>query len=351
MKIFIDDQYKTIYDGEFTHWIEDSVINPLKEKFDVYVAKSSDETKTKLTIEVYDLVIITGYDIEPLTYVDRKKSPDTKYFCIIYEMNAERLVSVFGENVEDKLSDIITLKSRLIFLCSGIIVPSKTVKEQISNLYAGYKREGLDISKKIIDQELVYKNHYQAKSKQFDYDYVFINNSINGASILLDDFSKIIFDFCGRSDGLITNIKVLINANNIPSNLVSKIGNAGLKDKFILLDECDQEDIYNLSYHSICNFFISSFDENPYQIINACESKKSITFLNSFNDFYASEFSTLDTVYYDPSMNFVDLINDVLNINKESRSEIIKNNKKIIEEYSNHNSKELIKAVERVFID
>ena len=161
-KIFIDHQFKTLYNGEFVDWIQDNIISPLK-SFDLTISNNEEETKNLLFINNFDIVIITGYSSSTLAYIKFDKDNPTKTISIIYDCNAEKLIEIYDN---ENLGDIIAYKSRLIFLSNVIITPNKIVEEEIRSLYSGYKNLGIDINKKIHTIKFSFENNNNKELKR-----------------------------------------------------------------------------------------------------------------------------------------------------------------------------------------
>lgn len=317
MTIFIDHQFRNIYNGEFTNWIKNNIINVLQSSSELYVSKSVEDTKNILSIKQFDIVIMTGYDSITITSIN-PKFKETKTISVIYDMNAEKMTNIFSENTY--LQDVIAYKSRLIFLSNHIVTTNELTKQEILDLYGPYNKLGVNISNKITCLSNKFDFiEYEDSKRLIDNKYIVINDSINGLCLLVDDFDYIIKSFSDRADDL-PSIQIVLLADKVPQKLYNEIKNKGLKDYFIILKDISDQELLNIYKNSISTIFPSSFDTNIDKILLAYKENV-ITILNPKNDLYLSLFEK-NGVFYDENMNLIDIIRIIMRSNKNTKDEI-----------------------------
>lgn len=317
MTIFIDHQFRNIYNGEFTNWIKNNIINVLQSSSELYVSKSVEDTKNILSIKQFDIVIMTGYDSITITSIN-PKFKETKTISVIYDMNAEKMTNIFPENIY--LQDIIAYKSRLIFLSNHIVTTNELTKQEILDLYVPYNKLGVNIVNKItcLGNKFDFIKCEDSK-KLIDNKYIVINDSINGLCLLVDDFDYIIKSLSDRVDDF-PSIKIVLLADKVPQKLYNDIKNKGLKNYFIILKDISDQELLNIYKNSISTIFPSSFDTNIDKILLAYKENV-ISILNPKNDLYLSLFEK-NGVFYDENMNLIDIIRIIMRSNKNTKDEI-----------------------------
>lgn len=317
MTIFIDHQFRNIYNGEFTNWIKNNIINVLQSSSELYVSKSVEDTKNILSIKQFDIVIMTGYDSITITSIN-PKFKETKTISVIYDMNAEKMTNIFSENTY--LQDVIAYKSRLIFLSNHVVTTNELTKQEILDLYGPYNKLGVNISNKITCLSNKFDFiEYEDSKRLIDNKYIVINDSINGLCLLVDDFDYIIKSFSDRADDF-PSIKIVLLADKVPQKLYNEINNKGLKDYFIILKDISDQELLNIYKNSISTIFPSSFDTNIDKILLAYKENV-ISILNPKNDLYLSLFEK-NGVFYDENMNLIDIIRIIMRSNKNTKDEI-----------------------------
>lgn len=317
MTIFIDHQFRNIYNGEFTNWIKNNIINVLQSSSELYVSKSVEDTKNILSIKQFDIVIMTGYDSITITSIN-PKFKETKTISVIYDMNAEKMTNIFSENTY--LQDVIAYKSRLIFLSNHVVTTNELTKQEILDLYGPYNKLGVNISNKITCLSNKFDFiEYEDSKKLIDNKYIVINDSINGLCLLVDDFDYIIKSFSDRTDDF-PSIKIVLLADKVPQKLYNEIKNKGLKDYFIILKDISDQELLNIYKNSLSTIFPSSFDTNIDKILLAYKENV-ISILNPKNDLYLSLFEK-NGVFYDENMNLIDIIRIIMRSNKNTKDEI-----------------------------
>lgn len=317
MTIFIDHQFRNIYNGEFMNWIKNNIINVLQSSSELYVSKSVEDTKNILSIKQFDIVIMTGYDSITITSIN-PKFKETKTISVIYDMNAEKMTNIFPENTY--LQDVIAYKSRLIFLSNHIVTTNELTKQEILDLYGPYNKLGVNIANKITCLENKFDFiEYKDSKKLIDNKYIVINDSINGLCLLVDDFDYIIKSFTDRVDDF-PAIKIVLLADKVPQKLYNEIKNKGLKDYFIILKDISDQELLNIYKNSISTIFPSSFDTNIDKILLSYKENV-ISILNPKNDLYLSLFEK-NGVFYDENMNLIDIIRIIMRSNKNTKDEI-----------------------------
>lgn len=317
MNIFIDHQFRNIYNGEFSNWIKNNIINVLQSNSELYVSKSVEDTKNILSIKQFDIVIMTGYDSITITSIN-PKFKETKTISVIYDMNAEKMTNIFPENTY--LQDVIAYKSRLIFLSNHIVTTNELTKQEILDLYGPYNKLGVNISNKITCLQNKFDFiDYEDSKKLIDNKYIVINDSINGLCLLVDDFDYITKSFSDRVDDF-PSIKIVLLADKVPQKLYNDIKNKGLKDYFIILKDISDQELLNIYKNSISTIFPSSFDTNIDKILLAYK-ENIISILNPKNDLYLSLFEK-NGVFYDENMNLIDIIRVIMRSNKNTKDEI-----------------------------
>lgn len=317
MTIFIDHQFRNIYNGEFTNWIKNNIINVLQSSSELYVSKSVEDTKNILSIKQFDIVIMTGYDSITITSIN-PKFKETKTISVIYDMNAEKMTNIFSENTY--LQDVIAYKSRLIFLSNHVVTTNELTKQEILDLYGPYNKLGVNISNKITCLSNKFDFiEYEDSKRLIDNKYIVINDSINGLCLLVDDFDYIIKSFSDRADDF-PSIKIVLLADKVPQKLYNEIKNKGLKDYFIILKDISDQELLNIYKNSLSTIFPSSFDTNIDKILLAYKENV-ISILNPKNDLYLSLFEK-NGVFYDENMNLIDIIRIIMRSNKNTKDEI-----------------------------
>lgn len=312
LSIFIDHQFKFIYNGEFENLIRYNIIRVLQTKFNnVIVSESEQETEKLLSVNDYDVMIITGYSSLTLSWIKGNK---TKTICLIYDNNAEKLCELYDS---EKLNDIIAYKSRLVFLCNEICTFSTVINNEIKKLYSGYENFGLNINKKIHVLNYDFSKEIIDGKRLIDSKYIIIDSSNNGGTFLLDDFNKLINDIQNIED--IPNIKFIIICNDLPKNIWEKIKESRLRNYFILLKDVSQQEYELLYKYSLSTIFLSSLDTNIDKIATAMKNN-SICLLNSLNDVYVNYFNEFG-IFYTEKDNLIEIIRDLLRTNKNIKDE------------------------------
>lgn len=344
MTIFIDHQFRNIYNGEFTNWIKNNIINVLQSSSNVYVSKSVEDTKNILSTTQFDIVIMTGYDSVTITSIN-PKFKETKTISVIYDMNAEKLTNIFPDNVY--LQDIIAYKSRLIFLSNHIVTTNELTKQEILDLYGPYNKLGVNISNKItcLSNKFDFIKHNEDLKKLIDNKYIVINDSINGLSLLIDDFDYIIKSFSERL-GDFPNIKIVLLADKVPQKLYDEIKNKGLKDYFIILKDVSDQELLNIYKNSISIIFPSSLDTNIDKILLAYK-ENAISILNPKNDLYLSLFEK-NGVFYDETMNLIDIVRIIMRSNKNTKDEIKNAQNENLINYITSSDSSIVKVINKL---
>lgn len=260
---------------------------------------------------------MTGYDSITITSIN-PKFKETKTIAVIYDMNAEKLTNIFPDNVY--LQDIIAFKSRLIFLSNHIVTTNELTKQEILDLYGPYNKLGVNISNKItcLSNKFNFIDNTESK-KLIDNKYIAINDSINGLSLLIDDFDYIIKSLSERLDDF-PNIKIILLADKVPQKLYDEIKNKGLKDYFIILKDISDQELLNIYKNSLSTIFPSSLDTNIDKILLAYKENV-ISILNPKNDLYLSLFEN-NGVFYDENINLIDIVRIMMRSNKNTKDEI-----------------------------
>lgn len=334
MNVFIDHQYLNIYDGEFITYIEEAIIKPLQYNCVITVSKNLDETRKLLAINTYDLVILTGYSSEILSMITIGKN--TKIASVIYDMTAEYVLAEIEEN--EYLSDIVMHKSRLIFISHKIICINSTVSNQIIELYGAYKTQGVDILRKlaIVDNKFI-DNNDDIDKKIIRGKYIVIKESVNGLTFISQDFENI---FNQLIEDEFPDITVIIISNNFPQILYNEIKIKRLGDRIKIYKDVNDSELCSLYKYSICNLFISRFD-NDINNLSIAISCNGLCLINEHNLVF-KDFLCEDGNYFLPEnldiketiLEIVrtpkEFINDLKNQQKEKLSNNIKDNKNTI---------------------
>lgn len=321
MKIFIDHQYKTIYNGEFVDWITNNIINVLQSNNELYVASTKEETQNVLGGCEFDFVIITGYDSITLTSINQKFK-NTKTIAIIYDLNAEKMAELFGNN--ETISDIIALKSRLIFLCNHIVTTSELIKHDIIELYSGYEKVGISIKNKVSTIKNNFKSVSCEDTRLIQDKYIVIQDSVNGLSAPLNEYQYILNSIKERADDL-PNIKFVIVMGCVWSdfdkqNLCYDIAANNLHDSFRFFIDISEQELANLYKNAICVLFPSTYDTNIDKILLAY-SLNSISLLNPQNDIYNDSFEEYG-MFYNEEDNIIDVVRSLMRANKQDKLDI-----------------------------
>lgn len=316
MKIFIDHQFTNIYNGEFANWIKNNIISVLQSNNDVYVSKSQEDTQNTLSFTEFDFVIITGYDSITLASINQKFK-NTKTISIIYDLNAEKMVELFPNN--ERLQDIIAFKSRLVFLCNHIVTLNDLTKNEIIGLYSGYENFGLAIKNKVttVKNDFHFVTDYSARLIKDK--YIVIQDSINGLSMLVDDYIYILNSVKNQLEDF-PDIKIVVLADNVHQSINYELANNNMKHLFMFLKDVSDKELVNLYKNSICTIFPSSFDTNIDRILLAY-SLNTISIINPKNDIYLAAFEK-EGIFYDETINLIDIVRTIMRSNKQTKDNL-----------------------------
>lgn len=327
MNIFIDDQYKHIYGGEFKNLVENSIIKPLKTIHNVVISKDKDDCKNILSHSNFDIVICTGYSAEILTWISDTKN--TKLISIVYEMNAEKFYTILNSDsyVFQKIS---IEKSKIIFLSNAILTFSKMVKDEIDEIYSKFS-DITNTNKVYVINSILDKTQIEKYEKPLFEKYVVMPLSINGLTDsiiippLIDSLDKNI------------DLKIVCPILTTPiKNLYENISEKGLKNKIIFITDLNDIEYHSLFKNAIASFFMSEYDMDIENIVRSFESN-CITLLNNNNEFY-HEFFKDNISYYNPDENINEAILAFNKISKEDKQIIIDIQNKALETCLNENS-------------
>lgn len=342
MNVFIDHQYLNIYDGEFITYVEEAIIKPLQHNHVVTISKNINETRNLLSINTYDLVILTGYSSEVLSMISVGKN--TRIMTVVYDMTAEYILAEIGEN--EYLSDIVMHKSRLIFISHRIICINSTVKNQVLELYSSYKSQGVDISRKLeIVENVFVENNDNNEKKLIRGKYVVLKESVNGLTFVSQDFENI-FNQLIKDD--FPDITIIIVSNNFPQILYNEIKAKGLTNRIKIYKDVTQLELYSLYKYSICNIFASRFDNDINNLSNAI-SCNGLCLINEHNVVFKEFMCECGNYYLPENLDLLDIILEIIRTPKEFITSLKEQQKEKLSNNIKENKNTINKALANLF--
>ena len=310
MKIFVTSSYKFIYGGEFRKWVETRIIDPLTFQHEVIISEDANADKEFMMKHKCDLIINTGYNIEFLRWISANK--DLKVISIIYNLNEEKILE---DKEQTELKGLVANKSQLTFLSSAIITPSLITKKEIDYIYSPYKHI-INVEKIYnLDQIFNIDTNINKFRKDIPERYIAMPFFKNGydLNIILPHLFTVANDL---------DVKVVIPTyGEIHRSFIAQIHERGLEEKIFIITDLNDEDRRNIYHYSLATFFISQLNNSYHDIILSLESR-AITLLNKNNLFYYTVCGD-DIGYYNTDQRLTDSINDIRQISKETKSEIM----------------------------
>lgn len=341
MKIFITHNYKFIYGGEFKQWVDLNIIYPLKDKAELVISNDENMTKYELLNNKFDIIINTGYDPTFLTYISNDRH--VKFISIIYDINAERMQSVFDDS--SQLSTIIANKAKLIFLSSAIITPSDYVKECLDALYMPY-HEYIKMNKIYAlkyDYSWLYNDDRKYK-RLINERYIVIPIMYNSldSGFLMPEFIKNLDPYYP--------IKIIMTTyKDVSKSITSEILENNLNDRVKIFTDLTIDEKYSLYKFAEVSFFLSSFNMHLDDIFISMDAK-CLTFLDDKNKFYHKVFND-DIGYFEASDNIDIIINDIISISDEDKTDVIDMQTKALDNlinYKNNDAKSIISILNTI---
>lgn len=327
MKVFITNDYRDIYFGEFKKWVEENIIYPISKNHEVTISDSLISTKNYLLNNKYDLIINTGYNTELLRWIPASK--DIKLLTTIYEMNMDKIFTIMKE--VESFKPVIADKSKLIFLSSGIITPTLVTKTEIDSLYSVYKDKVKNIEKKVFKLDSKYTIY--PKTRKY-------NKLIEGKYVVMPMMSNshavnILIPPLINSLDPSLSVKIMIITNGkINKNITDILKKTGYSNRIFIENDLSEEEKRNIYHYSMGAFFMSDFDVTFDEIFLALESE-SLVFLNDNNEFYHELCG--DTIgYYNSSEDINKVFMYLRNMPKEQRKETMGYQNDLINKLNNY---------------